>query len=195
MGILKAIEKESYIREYNYLGFYSCQMIVPGISEVYPIDDLIYNNKNNGKLIRDMVLNFKDYDPQDVMIEIEQLEDNLNMEKYIGVIFNNNFTLREFKAQVLLSLGEVEEVLELLEYGADKFGHIIVELARMEELELEFSDYEHSLYNIFGEDRVHKALKVLDGDEMIIDTTLHQDYVNMLEMYDKLEIKKVEIIN
>lgn len=194
-GILKEMQKESYIREYNYLGFYSCQMIVPSISEVYPIDDLMYNNKNNGKRIRDMVLNFKDYDPQDIMIEIEQLEENLNMEKYIGVIFLNNFTLREFKAQVLLVLGEIEEALELLEYGADKFGHIVVELAKMEESELEFSEYEQSLYNIFGEKRVHKALKVLDGDEMIIDTTLHQDYINMLNMYDKLETKKVAIIN
>ena len=187
MDILKKMDKESYIREYNYLGFYSCQMIVPEISEVYPIEDLIYNNKNNGKRIRDMVLNFKDYDPEDIMIEIEHLEENLNMEKYIGVIFANNFTLREFKAQVLLSLGETQEALELLEYGANKFGHIVVELAKMEALELEFYDYEDSLYNIFGKDRVHKALKVLDGDAMIIDTTLHQDYVNILEMYDKLK--------
>ena len=189
-NILEAMEKESYLREYNYLGFYSCQMIVPSISEVYPIEDLIYNNKNNGKLIRDMVLNFKDYDPEDIMLEIENLEETLNIEKYIGVIFENNFTLREFKAQVFLSLGEVEEALELLEYGADKFGHLIVELVKMEESELEFSEYEEGLYNIFGQERVHKALGVLDGDAMLIDITLHKDYKNMLEMYDRLEIKK-----
>lgn len=193
LDILKDMGKQSYIREYDYLGFYSCQMIVPSVSEVYPIDDLIYNNKNNGKRIRDMVLNFKDYNPQDIMIEIEQLEENLNMEKYIGVIFTNNFTLREFKAQVLLALQEIEEALELLEYGADAFGHIIVELARMEELELEFSQYEQSLYNVYGEARVLKALKVLDGDAMLIDVTLHQDYTNMLAMYDKLENKKIQM--
>jgi len=189
-GILDTMGKESYIREYNYLGFYSCQMIVPGVSEVYPIEDLIYNNKNNGKRIRDMVLNYKDYDPQDVMIEIEQLEETLNIEKYIGVIFENNFTLREFKAQVLFSLGETEEALELLEYGANKFGLVIVELAKMEELELEFSTYEEALYNIFGKEVIHKALSVLDGEALLTDVTLHKDYVNVLQMYDRLELKK-----
>lgn len=192
--VLETMGKESYIREYDYLGFYSCQMIVPTVSEVYPIEDLIYNNKNNGKRIRDMVLNFKDYDPEDVMVEIEQLEDTLNIEKYIGVIFKNNFTLREFKAQVLFSLGETEEAIELLEYGADKFGHVIVELVKMEESELEFSEYEEALYNIFGKESVYKALSVLDGDALLTDVTLSDDYNNMLELYDKLEIKK-RIIN
>ena len=137
-----------------------------------------------------MVLNFKDYDPQDIMIEIEQLEEALNIEKYIGVIFKNNFTLREFKAQTLLVLGETEEALELLEYGADKFGLVIVELAKMEESELEFSEYEEALYNIFGQERVHKALSVLDGDALLCDVTLHEDYNKMLQMYDRLELKK-----
>ncbi len=190
MDILKNMNKEIYLREYDYLGFYSCQMIVPSMSEVYPIEDLIYNNKNNGKLIRNMILNFKEYDPQEIMIEIEQLEDSLNMEKYIGVIFQENFNLLEFKAQILLELGEVEEALEIFEYSDNKLGHLIVELARMEELELDFSQFEEALYNIFTKEKVLKALKILDGDETFINITLDQDYQNMLNLYDKLEKKK-----
>lgn len=192
MNILKSMNKESYLREYDYLGFYSCQMIVPGFSEVYPIEDLIYNNKNIGKQIRDMVLNFTEYDPEDILMSIEQLEDTLNIEKYIGVIFENNFTMREFKAQIYLLLGDTDEALELLEYGADKLGHIVVELARMESQELDFKEYEIALYNIFGEARVQKALRILDGDDFLIDTTLHNDYNNMLAMYDRLENKKTD---
>ena len=190
IDILRSMNKEMYLREYDYLGFYSCQMIVPGISEVYPIEDLIYNNKNNGKLIRDMVLNFKEYDPQDILIEIERLEESLNIEKYIGVIFEENFNLLEFKAQILLELGEVDEALEILEYSNNKLGHLIVELARMEELELDFSQYEEALYNVFTKEKVLKALKILDGDETFINIALHQDYQNMLDLYDKLEKKK-----
>lgn len=194
LNILDGMEKEMYLREYNYLGFYSCQMIIPSVSEVYPIEDLMYNNKNNGKLLRDMVLNFKDYDPQDILIEIEQLEDNLNMEKYIGVIFENNFTLGDFKIQIHLLLGETEEALEMMEYGTNKLGHIIVELARMEENEFDFQDYEEALYNIFTEQRVQKALRILDGDDFLVDVRLHNDYNNMLAMYDRLESKKIGII-
>ncbi len=194
MGILKTMGKKSYIREYEYLGFYSCQLIVPTVSEVYPMSDLIYNNKNNGKRVRDMVLNFKDYTPEEVMTEIEQLEESLNMEKYIGVIFENNFTLREFKAQVFFALDEMEEAFELLEYGTDLIGHIIVEIVKMEESELEFSDYEEALYTIYTKERVLKALKVLDGDMLLCDTTLHQDYLNMLAMYDRLDEKKKSLL-
>jgi len=190
MDILKNMNKEVYLREYDYLGFYSCQMIVPTISEVYPIEDLIYNNKNNGKLIRDMVLNFKKYDPQDIMIEIEQLEDSLNMEKYIGVIFEENFNLLEFKAQIYLELEEVDAALEIFEYSENKLGHLIVELARMEELELDFSEYEEALYNVFTKEKVLKAIKILDADETFINISLHQDYKNILNLYDKLERKK-----
>lgn len=193
LNIFRTMQKEVYMREYDYLGFYSCQIIVPTVSEVYPIDDLIYNNKNGGKLIRDMVLNFRDYDPQDILINIESLEESLNIEKYIGVIFKNNFTMREFKAQILFLLQERDEALELLEYGEDKMGHIVVEIARMEEKELDFSEYEDALYNIFGEQRVLKALRILDGDDFLIDVTLHEDYNNMLVMYDKLEKKKLKL--
>ena len=188
--ILKSMDKEMYLREYDYLGFYSCQMIVPSVSEVYPIEDMIYNNKNNGKLIRDMVLNFKDYDPEDILINIESLEESLNIEKYIGVIFEENFNMGEFKAHVLLMLKDYDGALELLEYGSNKLGHIIVELAHMENLEKDFSEYEEGLNNVFTEEKVQKALRILDGDDFLIDVTLHQDYKNMLEMYDKLEIKK-----
>ncbi|UCN01408.1 YcaO-like family protein [Sulfurimonas sp. SWIR-19] len=188
--ILQDMKKEFYIREYDYLGFYSCQIIVPGISEVYPIEDLIYNNKNNGKLIRDMVLNFTKYDPQEIMLEIESLEDSLNMEKYIGVIFAKNFTMAEFKAQILLRLGEHDEALELLEYGTNKLGHLVVELARMQEMELDYEEYKEALYKVFSKEKVLKSLGILNNTDFLIETTLHKDYTNMLCLYDKLERKK-----
>ncbi|MDO8455274.1 MAG: YcaO-like family protein [Sulfurimonas sp.] len=190
MQILEKMGKESYLREYDYLGFYSCQMIVPSISEVYPIEDLVYNNKNVGKFIRDMVLNFRKYDPQDILISIEQLEDSLNMEKYIGVIFENNFTMAEFKAQIHLLAGNLEEAIELLEFGANRLGHIVVELAKMEELELEYEEFKLGMWSIFSQARVEKAMNILEAKEFLIETVLHQDYYNMLAMYDRLESKK-----
>lgn len=192
-NILQKMDKEFYIREYDYLGFYSCQIIIPSVSEVYPIDDLIYNNKNNGKLIRDMVLNFTEYDPQEIMLSIESLEESLNVEKYIGVIFEKNFTMAEFKAQILLRLGEHNEALTLLEYGANKLGHLVVELARMQELELEFEEYEDALHTLFSKEQVNRALGILNGTDFLIDTALHQDYNNMLALYDKLERKKCKM--
>lgn len=189
-GIVGAMGKEIYLREYDYLGFYSCQMIVPGVSEVYPIDDLTYNNKNSGKLIREMVLHFDEFDPEEILDAIDSLEDSLNMEKYIGVIFENNFTMAEFKGQIHLLADNIEEALALLEFGSNKMGHIVAELIRMRELELEWTEYEEALCNIYTHEKVEQALSILGGEAYLIDVTLHQDYHNMLGMYDRLEEKK-----
>lgn len=188
--IVKAMGKELYLREYTYLGFYSCQMLIPSISEVYPIDDLVYNNKNSGKFIRDMILNFQSYDPQEILEAIQPLEESLNMEKYIGVIFENNFTMLEFKAQIHLLTGNTDEALELLEYGENKMGHLIVELLRMQEQNLLWEEYERALWDVYTKTIVEKALQIIQGKAYLIDVSLHLHYINMLAMYDKLDEKK-----
>lgn len=193
-SILKDMNKEMYLREYNYLGFYSCQMIVPSVSEVYPIEDMSFNNKNNGKWIRDMVLNFEEYEGDDILDTVESLEETLNVEKYIGVIFKTNFTMQEFKAQIHLLLGNTDEALSLLEFGTNKMGHIVAELIRMREAKCAWEEYEEAFFNIYGREKVEQALQILEGEAFLINVTLHQDYYNMLKMYDRLEGKKERIL-
>lgn len=188
--ILDNMKKEMYLREYTYLGFYSCQMIVPGFSEVYPLEDMVYNNKNEAKQIRDRILNFSNYDPEDILTHIESFEHALDVGKYIGVIFENNFTMITFKAQIYLLLGDLDTALELLEEGNDKVGHIVAELIRMSDTELVWEEYSQALFNIFTEERVMKAVAILNGEASLIDLTLHKEYHNMLAMFDRLESKK-----
>jgi ribosomal protein S12 methylthiotransferase accessory factor len=97
----------------------------------------------------------------------------------------------ELKAQLHLLMGNTEEALAAFEFGSNRLGHVIAELIRMEEEELVWEEYEEALYNIFGRERVQKALKILSGEAFYIDTSLHADYRNMLGMYDRLQIKKV----
>ena len=190
LDILKSMDKDMYLREYSYLDFYSCQMIVPEVSEVYPIEDLTYNNKNSGKIIRDMILNYKNYDAEEILDAFETLDNSLNIELYIGVIFEQNFTMGEFKTQLLLDLEYYDDAFELLEAGTNKIGHIILELIKMQEQELNWEDYEEGLYNIYGKENLEKAVNILEGEDTFINTTRHENYNNMLALYDKLEIKK-----
>lgn len=190
MSIFESMGRELYIRDYEYLGFYSCQIVVPSVSEVYPIDDLIYNNRNRGKFYREIILNFDQYDPETVLDEIEALEDHLNVEKFIGVIFEENFTIGELKAQLHISMENFDEAVSYLEFGNKPLGNLIVELVRMEELGLELEDYTQALCDLYGKERVSKAVNILNGEEYLVTSALHQDYRNMLEMYDRLEVKK-----
>jgi ribosomal protein S12 methylthiotransferase accessory factor len=188
--IAKEMGKEIYLREYDYLGFYSCQMLIPSISEVYPMEDLVYNNKNSAKAIRDMVLNSSDYDAEDILDAVISLDDSLNMDKYIGVIFKNNFTMAEFKAHIYLLLDERDAALDFLQFSAKKDAKVISELIYMQEEGLEYEEYKEALFNVFSKESVERAQKILCNEESFIDLTLHDDYHNMLEMYEKLEKKK-----
>lgn len=193
-AIIHKMDKEIFLREYNYLDFYSCQMIVPGISEVYPIEDLVYQNRNAGKWIRDMVLNFKNYHPEEVLDAIESLDESLNVEKYIGVIFEQNFTIRDLKIQMNLLLGNFEEALLGFEFSNHPLKHILCELIRMDSLLLDWSEYQEALENIFTKEKLEHARSILEGSAYLIDVKLHQHYINVLEMYDKLEVKKAKIV-
>lgn len=191
INITKTMEKDIYIREYNYLGFYSCQIIVPGVSEVYPLEDMIYNNTNAGKLIRDMVLNFKEYNPEDILDELESFDNNLNVEKYIGVIFENNFTICDFKAQLHLLLGNYEEAIEFFEMSTQPLAYLLAQLTRMYINETNWDDYETALNNVFTKEKVELAAKIFNGDADFTSVTYHQDYLNILDLYDRLAIQKL----
>lgn len=190
MSIFDKVKKEVYIREYDYLGFYSCQIIVPSFSEIYPIEDLVYNNKNTGKQIRDLILNFTEYAPKEILEYIESLDESLDIENYIGVIFQNNFTMAQFKAQIYLLLGDKESAFALLDIEANNAMAVIKELLMLEEQELSFDEHKDGLFAIFGKKNILHALDVIKGDSYLIDTAFHQDYINILDMYDRLSVKK-----
>ncbi len=193
INLMTGLGKAVYVREYNYLGFYSCQIVVPDFSEVYPLEDLVYNNRNCGKLIREMVLDLPNSDPEELLEAIESLNGSLNVDHYIGVIFENKFTMLELKAQVFLLLGDLDEALALLSFGSNKLGNVVAELIRMNSADLDWEDYEEALTNMFGKELLEKAINVFNGDEYLVDTTLHPHYNNMLEMYDRLEHKKLAL--
>jgi len=192
--IVKSMGKEIYLREYTYLDFYSCHMLVPSISEVYPIEDMVYQNRNSGKFIRHSVLNFKEEDLDALLEAIEPLEDSLNMEKYIGVIFEKNFQMIELKAQVHLLLENYEEAQMLLSFSQNPMSKLLCEILSLKEQKLVWNEYESALWDIFGKENVEHALNILDGKAYLIDVSLHQHYVNILDMYDRLDVKKASIV-
>jgi len=189
-SVVREMGAEIYLREYDYLDFYSCQMLVPGVSEVYPVDDLVYNNKNEGKRLRELVLHFAQHEPEEVLDAVEALEETLNVGKFIGVIFETEFTVGALRAQMLLALGEYDEALPLLEYAQEKTGRVVAELIRMHGEGLDFGDFEEGLCHIYTPERVMKAEAVLAGRASLVDVTPHKDYTNMLAMFDRLAEKK-----
>lgn len=187
--ILHKQNKTIYLREYDYLGFYSCQMIVPNFSEIYPFDDMIYNNKNQGKLIRNFILNKDNYDLEELLDELNGFDDSLNIGAFIGVIFKYDFTLFEFKADILIKLKEYEEAIFYLEQSNKSFNYLLAQILRAYQENLNLEEYFEALYEIFDKKNVQKAINIVKQKESLINLEFADEYNNILALFDSKKEK------
>lgn len=110
---------EIYLREYLHCGLYSCRIIIPGMSEIYPVDDLIWNNRNKGTGLRPKILDLPNMNKEqlnDFLDELDQLEqdDQQLLSHLIGIIFDqdsgwDSLRIGELRAHIHLAAGNREE--------------------------------------------------------------------------------------
>ena len=174
-------DKDIYVKDFDYLGFYSCQIIIPTISEIYPIDDLIYNNKNRGKFYRELILNYKNYAEEELLDSFEELEDTLEIDKFIGVRFRNKYFVSDLKAQIYIKLGDLESAKFYLSFNDSKLNNILIELIEMKQRGENIEKYELALHMIFGNE-CKKALNILQNREDYLNFEYNDEYKEILRI-------------
>ena len=182
-GILEDMGKEVYMAVFNELGANACRILVPGYSEVYPVDDLIWDNTNKALLFREDILNLHRLDDDALQALLERLEDSelddyTDITTLIGIEFDDNtvwgqLTILELKLLVHLALQQFEEAKELtetfLQYNDNTVErglfyqavNVVLEVALDDELELE--DYEANFRRMFGNERMDAVIGSVDG--------------------------------
>lgn len=120
--------KDVYIMDYCHLGVDACRIIVPTMSEIYPVEDLIYANHNKGARWRELLLSLpttsyskSDYKKLLAELEDEDVEDGLRVREFIGVAVDAGSpwaTLRigELKGLLSLACGDLAEALMWVEW-------------------------------------------------------------------------------
>ena len=181
--ILNGIDKKSYVAVYDQLGATACRILVPGYSEVYPIEDLIWDNTNKALLFRSDILNILSLDDASLVKLLDRLE-NSELDEYgdiatlIGIEFDENtvwgqLTVLELKLLIHLALRQFEAAQELvgafLQYNDNtlerKLFYQALDAALAIELDstLEISDYASNLRRMFGDDQMDAVLGSIDG--------------------------------
>ena len=124
MAIFREESKEVYIMDYNHLGVYACRIIVPGMSDIYPADDLIYANSNMGMDWREILLDLPHFHHdqetyQELLDELDEqgIDDATRVREFIGIVApkaSGWTTLRigELKSMLYLALGDLEMALD-----------------------------------------------------------------------------------
>ena len=182
-GILKSIGKEAYVAVYDQLGAIACRILVPGYSEVYPIEDLVWDNTNKALLFRADILNIANLDDASLGALLERLENN-ELDEYgdiatlIGIEFDENtpwgqLTVLELKLLIHLALKQLDEAHELvgafLQYNDNTVErklfyqalNAVLEIALDDDLELD--DYIVNFRRMFGSERMDAVVGSVDG--------------------------------
>ena len=182
-GILKNMGKEAYVAVYDQLGAIACRILVPGYSEVYPVEDLVWDNTNKALLFRHDILNLHSLSDAKLSALLDRLENN-ELDEYgdiatlIGIEFDENtpwgqLTVLELKLLIQLALKNFDEARELvgafLQYNDNTVDrrlfyqalHAVIEIVLSEDLVLE--DYEVNLRRMFSNERMDAVLGSVNG--------------------------------
>jgi ribosomal protein S12 methylthiotransferase accessory factor len=182
-GILQDLGKEVYTAVYDQLGAVACRILVPGYSEVYPVEDLVWDNTNKALLFRADVLNLHRLDDASLEALLERLDNN-ELDEYsdiatlIGIEFDENtewgqLTVLELKLLIHLALKQLENAHDLvqafLQYNDNTVErrlfyqamNVVLEVVLDPELELD--DYTTNFRRMFGDKRMDAALGSVEG--------------------------------
>ncbi|MFX1678364.1 OsmC domain/YcaO domain-containing protein [Mitsuaria sp. CC2] len=182
-GILEDMGKESYMAVYDQLGATACRILVPDYSEIYPVEDLIWDNTNQALAFRADILNLHRLDDEQLAALLERLEDSelddyTDIATLIGIDFDENtvwgqLTLQELKLLIHLALGQLEEAQELvgafLQYNENTverglfYQAVNVVLEVLLDDELALGDYVANFRRMFGDERMDAVLGSADG--------------------------------
>ncbi|MBK9350342.1 MAG: OsmC domain/YcaO domain-containing protein [Sulfuritalea sp.] len=220
LGILEGMGREVYMAVYDKLGATACRILVPGYSEIYPVEDLVWDNTNKALSFRADILNLHRLDDAGLEALLERLEDS-ELDDYtdiitlIGIEFDENtdwgqLTILELKLLINLALRRFESAHELvgrfLQYNENTVErglfhqalHVVLEVLLDDELEL--ADYEANLRRLFGNPRMDAVLGSVDGSVRfhgLTPTSMKLEgldrHQRLIDSYKKLHVARARV--
>jgi len=205
-GILADMGKEVYVAVYDQLGATACRILVPGYSEVYPVEDLIWDNTNKALLFREDILNLHQLDDdalEDLLDRLgnNELDDYSDIATLIGIEFDENtvwgqLTVLELKLLIHLALEQLDDAQDLtqsfLQYNDNSVErglfyqalNVVLEVTLDDDLEL--ADYETNFRRMFGNERMDAAIGSVNGSVRYYGLTPTSMKLEGLERHQRL---------
>ncbi len=196
-----------YIADYDHLGVYACRIIVPSMSEIYPVDDLIWANNNAGMDLRERILGFEDTTQQaqaELLVDLNNrdLDDQQPVAALIGLATDkdsiwSDLRVAELKTLLALKTGNDEESLEgcqWLIYFA-QLDQERLKTYRCVDALLQFklnnrgqkhSQHKQSISKLFGEKYLQQAEALIRGESLFSLQSDWKMHTLLIKGYDKL---------
>jgi ribosomal protein S12 methylthiotransferase accessory factor len=169
-----------YIADFTHLGVYACRIIVPGMSEIYPVDDLKWENNSVANIIRPAILHLTELD-DDACVELLANLNELDLDEQrpvaalIGLAadvgsFWHDLRVGELKTLLALAIGDEDVIREGCEW-IRHFGQVNTQRSKvyrcMESLLNLENDvsYSDSLTQLYGAETLLQAQAMLNGEQ------------------------------
>ncbi len=137
---IHAIGHDVFIAEFDQLGVYACRILVPDMSEIYPLDDLAWENNSVGNALRPAILCLSELDDDECAdlldaLNESQVDDQKLVRALIGLVADpgtlwEDLRVGELKTLLALTCGDEESLQEGLDWIAH-FGQINPERKRI----------------------------------------------------------------
>lgn len=226
LAILAEMGKEVYIANFDGLtpdgGASACRILVPDYSEVYPVEDLIWDNTNKALEYREDILNLHRLSEDELIDLVERLEDSqldnyIDIRTLIGIEFDENtvwgqLTIIELKILIYLAVGGLEQAFELigdfLQYNDNTVErtmffqavHNTLEVALSDDLD--FEHYQNALTRMYGEERMEEVIGLINGTHNfhgLTETSMAlegiEPHLRLIESYKKLHAARAKLAN
>ncbi|AGP43871.1 Ribosomal protein S12 methylthiotransferase accessory factor YcaO [Serratia plymuthica] len=189
MSIFDKESAEVYIADYEHLDVYACRIIVPGMSDIYPAEDLLLANNSMGAHLRDTLLALpgSEWEPQEYLALIERLDDEglddfTRVRELLGIASGKDnawHTLRvgELKSMLALAGGDMEQALIWTEWTQDFNGSVLSParsnyhrclqtlLLLTQEPDRDPAQYYGAFVKMYGQEAVDAASAAISGEE------------------------------
>ncbi|MEG0063288.1 MAG: OsmC domain/YcaO domain-containing protein, partial [Pseudomonas sp.] len=219
-GILEDMGKEVYMAVYEHIGAKACRILVPGYSEIYPVEDLIWDNTNKALQFRADILNLHSLSKVGLRnlaqgLEKSELDDYTDITTLIGIEFDDNtpwgkLTILELRLLIYLALQKYDQAKDLVEaflqYNDNTVErglfyqavNVVLEMELDEDLEL--ADYEANFRRMFGNERMDAAIGSVNGSVRfygLTPTSMKLEgldrHLRLIESYKKLHSARASV--
>ncbi len=183
MNILRNLKKEVYISDFDELGVNACRILVPNYSEIYQIDDLIWDNNNRALKFRDDILNIHKLNDKELSNLLKKLNDSgiddyTKVSELIGVTFDENSVwgqcdILEIKCLSYLALKRFKNAKVYAEMFMNfndntperkRFYQALNTVLDIElDKKMNIKDYKHNLNRMFGEEVIKNVIGTIKG--------------------------------
>lgn len=202
-----------YVANYQHCGFEACRLVVPGMSEIYPNEELLDSNQNVGRLLRESLLALpetRDYSALAELLDALGFSDHQGVASIIGLMpdpgsFWANIKVCELRFWALLAALQHEDALDALYevmYFVNEESAMLVKYRAIKfclEMFLQGQMDDASSKKLFGDELSKSCWQAVQGDAVFDEQDLgHAIFANsarhqaMLDIYENLHLTKSE---